>query len=630
MDEVIMPEVRAKRIGREEVHDALEIMQKYHEGKTNLENRVVNDELWYKLQHWQIMRKKQEQAHPELRGPEPVSGWLFNAIMNKHADAMDNAPEPVVLPREFSDEQAAKTLSDILPVIMENVGYEQVYSDAWWDKLKHGTSIYGVFWDKDKENGLGDIDVHEIDLLKVFWEPGIMDIQKSRNLFITELVDTDLLDEQYPEYKGQMGGEAIDVRQYVYDDDIDTTDKSLVIDWYYKVNQGGRTVLHYCKFVNECVLYATENDPALQERGLYDHGLYPVVFDTLFPEQGTPAGFGYVTICKDPQIYIDKISAHIMESSLMGTKKRFLVSDATNINEADLLDWEKPIVRVEGELTDTRVKEITVQPLAPIYLQVQQARIEEMKDTAGNRDVNSGQTGSGVTAAAAIAALQEAGNKTSRDMIAASYRAQTKIYDLVIELVRQFYTEERTFRITGPNGTDYVSFSGAMIADQATGVGPQGEILVRRPVFDLKIKAQKTNPFSRMELNELAKELYSMGFFDPNRAQEAMLALDMMQFEGIEKVKEQVQQGQMLMNMLQQMQTQMDQMAGIIQSTTGYNMGIPTPAGAGPQPISEEPKPKTPVTDAVMASKTPMTSYGNRLAERAKPNLNAPTATMPR
>lgn len=617
-----------RKIGREEVQEAMATLQKYHEGKQNLENRVVQDELWYKLQHWQVMRKKQEREHPELRGPEPVSGWLFNAIMNKHADAMDNAPEPVVLPREPSDEQTAETLSSILPVIMENVGFEQVYSNTWWDKLKHGTGVYGVFWDQTKDNGLGDIDIHEIDLLKIFWEPGIMDIQDSRNLFVIELVDTDILEEQYPQYKDLLNGQAVDVRDYIYDDDVDTSEKSIVVDWYYKVRtDDGKTLLHYCKFCNDCVFFATENEPQYADRGLYDHGKYPFEFDTLFPEQGTPVGFGYVTICKDPQIYIDKLSAHIMESSLMGTKKRFLVSDATNINEQDLLDWEKPIVRVEGELTDTRVKEITVSPINDVYLKVQQARIEEMKDAAGNRDVNSGQAGSGVTAAAAIAALQEAGNKTSRDMIGAAYRSYSRICDLVIELIRQFYTEERTFRITGPNGMEFVQFSGQQIAEQPTGMNTFGEITVRKPIFDLKIKAQKTSPFSRMELNELAKELYSMGFFDPNRAQEALLALDMMQFEGIDKVKSQVQEGQTLLNMLQQMSMQLEQSMGIIQNLTGAPMMPPAPQ----EQQAPKAQPKTPATDAVMQSKTPMTPYGQRLAQRSVPDMNrSPVAATPR
>lgn len=623
-------------IGKEEIARAIETLTEYKRGKANLETRVVEDELWWELRHWEAIRRGKANE-PALRGPEPTSAWLFNSITNKHADAMDNYPEPVVLPRERSDEDSAKVLSSVLPVILEYNEYEQTYSDNWWEKLKHGTAAYGVFWNSAKENGLGDIDIREIDLLKLFWEPGITDIQKSRNLFIVELVDEDLLEQQYPEHKGHLGGSVVDVKQYIYDDTVDVSGKSVVVDWYYKTRSAsGRSILHYAKFVGDTLLFASENEAAYQERGWYDHGLYPVVLDVLFPEKGTPVGFGYVAICRDPQLYIDKLSSNILETSMMGTKKRFFASNNTGINEEEFLDWSKPIVHVEGELDDRRLREIETRPLDAIYANVLQMKVEEMKDTASNRDVNSGSAGSGVTAAAAIAALQEAGNKTSRDMIAASYRAHTAINSLCIELIRQFYDETRSFRITGelPGSYQFVDMSNRDIRDQplppaypGQELEPNYSPLFRRPIFDIKIKAQKKNPFSRMEQNERAKELYGLGFFNPERAQEALGALEMMEFEGKEKVMEQVQNGQTLLNICQQMSQQMDQMALIIQALTGKDMGAGMAAGAPTGGGSPAPSgPVGPGADglarATMQAQTPMTDYGSRLAVRSTPNMN--------
>lgn len=643
-DETMPPEMAAmlltapageKRIGREEIARAIEILASYKQGKANLEERVVQDELWWELRHWEAIRRGKKENNPEYRGPEPSSAWLFNSILNKHADAMDNYPEPVVLPRERSDEESARVLSSVLPVILECNDYEQTYSDNWWEKLKHGTAAYGVFWNPQKENGLGDVDIREIDLLKLFWEPGVTDIQKSRNLFIVDLVDEDLLEQQYPEHKGHLGGGAVDVKQYIYDDTIDTRNKSVVVDWYYKTRSAsGQTILHYAKFVGETLLYASENDPDFRDRGWYDHGLYPVVLDVLFPEKGTPVGFGYVAICKDPQLYIDKLSSNILENSMMATKKRFFVSDSTGINEQEFLDWSKPLVHVQGELDDRRLKEIVTNPLDDIYVTVAQMKIEEMKDTAANRDVNSGSTGSGVTAAAAIAALQEAGNKASRDMIAASYRAHVAINTLCIELIRQFYDEARSFRITGPTGSGYqfVDLSNAKLQDQMAGIDSEGNALYRRPVFDLKIKAQKKNPFSRMEQNERAKELYGMGFFNPERAQETLGALDMMDFEGIDKVREYVQRGQTLLNVCMQLKQENDMMRAIIQGMTGRNLGANTGGAGAAQGGSAAAGGKVPTGDAgaakgdlasgIMQAQQPMTGYGEALAKRSSPDMS--------
>lgn len=607
-----------------DVERGIDLLTRYKDGKSNLENRIVNDELWWELRHWegigQSKAKRVDKSGKEVTStppePKPSSAWLFNTIQNKHADAMDNYPEPVVLPRERSDEQSAKTLSQILPVVQEYNHFEQVYSDNWWEKLKHGTAVYGIFWDPQKDNGLGDIEIRDIDLLKLFWEPGITDIQKSRNLFIVDLVDNDLLDSEYPQLKGKQKGKVVDVKEYIYDDNVDTSDKSVVVDWYYKVKTpDGRTALHYIKFVGSTLLYASENDPEYRERGFYDHGMYPVVLDVMYPEKGTPIGFGYVAICKDPQLYIDKLSANILENAMMATKKRFFVSDSTAVNEQEFLDWNRPLVHVNGPLDDGRIQEIVTKPLSDIYVTVAQMKIEEMKDTAANRDVNSGGT-TNVTAAAAIAALQEAGNKASRDMISASYRAYTQINTLCVELMRQFYDLSRSFRITG-EGSEYqfIDFDNTGLQDQVTGLDTMGNPMYRRPVFDLKIKAQKKNPFSRMEQNERAKELYAMGFFAPENAQASLIALDMMDFEGIQTVKEKVMQGQTLLNMVMQMSQQLAAITGVLmpqeEAQAGGGTNAAESVGGGGSSLAS----------GIMEAQTPMTGYGQALAKRSTPSV---------
>lgn len=276
-------------VGEQEVRRAQELLAKYKAGKKVLEARVVEEERWYRLRHWDVIRDGADSTRPE-----PTSAWLFNAIMNKHADAMDNYPEANVLPREASDQDDARVLSSILPVVLERCGFEGTYSDNWWEKLKHGTAVYGVFWNAKLENGLGDVDIKRVDLLNIFWEPGISHIQDSRDLFLVTLADNGLLEEEYPELKGKLGDGSGELKQYVTDDAIDLTGKSAVVDWYYKVRTPeGKTLVHYVKYVGDTLLFASENDPEYAQRGFYDHGQYPFVFDTLFPEKGTPCGFGY-------------------------------------------------------------------------------------------------------------------------------------------------------------------------------------------------------------------------------------------------------------------------------------------------------------------------------------------------
>ena len=552
-------------IGEEDVREAMQTLLDYKRGKAHLEQRIIDNEQWFKLRHWEQIRG--HQAKPgEL---ESTSAWLFNSIINRHADAMDSYPKPNVLPREQSDQQEATILSSILPVIFERAGFEQTYSDVWWYKLKCGTGAYGVFWDGSLENGLGDIAIKKLDLLNIYWEPGISSIQESRNLFITRLVDRDLLEQQYPQCKGKTGADTISTNKFIYDDTVDTSKKVCVVDWYYKVGNGsGGHLLQYCKFVDGVVLYASENDPQYSERGYYDHGKYPVILDAMFMVEGTPAGFGYIDIMKNPQLYIDTLSGAICKNAVMHARPRFAMRSDAAVNEAEFLDGSADILHMAAAIDDTNFRQIEVQSMSSVALSTLQWKVDELKETSGNRDFSQGTTTSGVTAASAIAALQEAGSKTSRDMNKAGYRAFREIAYMVIDLIRQFYDEPRKFRISGEMGQEeFVTFDNRGMGDQT--VVNFGVETVRRPIFDIKVTAEKASPFSTVSQNELAKELYGMGFFNPQLADQALAALDMMDFEGRDMIRRKIQQNGTMYQQMQMMAQQMQQMAAIIDAQNG-------------------------------------------------------------
>lgn len=583
------PVGRVGKIGKEQVQKAQGILQKYKDAKASLETRIVENERWYKLRHWEVVGASQSGHQND---PRPTSAWLFNSLSNKHADFMDNYPEPNVLPREEGDKPHAKQLSEIMPVVLERNEFEQTYSDAAWYKLKQGTCCYGIFWNNKMENGLGSIDIKQVDLLNIFWEAGIKDIQKSRNVFTVELVDKDLLEGQYPFLEGKLASNTFDVKQYVHDENIDVSDKCAVVDWYYKLWDGSREVLHYCKFVADEVLYASENDPNYAERGFYDHAKYPFVFDVLFTIEDSPCGFGYVDIMKDPQMYIDKLNQIIIKNAFMAGKKRWFVKQNCSINVDQYADWDKEFVEVAGNLNEDNLREIAIGALPNFIVDHLQMKIDELKETSGNRDFSQGGTTSGVTAASAIAALQEAGSKLSRDMIKTSYRAFQQINYIVLELIRQFYDEVRSFRITGDTGEDqYVQFDNRHIREQMIVDPITGMQYYRRPVFDIKITSQKQSPFNKIAQNELAKELYQLGAFNPQMADQSLMMLEMMDFEQKDVVIQKVQQNGTLMQMVQNLSAVAIKLASIVDQQNGTNTAAEVGAILGVQTAGAQPVP---------------------------------------
>jgi len=413
----------------------------------------------------------------------------------------------------------------------------------------------------------------------VFWEPGITDIQKSRNLFILDLVSVKVLKEQYPKFDIK-GGESGDLKQYVFDDAVDTSDKALVVDWYYKKN--GK--LHYCKFCEDNVLFASENE-ADYENGWYEDGEYPIVFDCLFPEEGTIFGFGYISIIKDPQIYIDKLDDNIMNHSHIASKPRYFANISAGVNEQEFLDVSKPIVHVEGDIDDNRLKPIQVYNIPGYMMNFRQAKIDELKETSSNRDFSQGGTTGGVTSGAAIAVLQEAGSKTSRDANKSSYRAFKKIVCMLIERFRQFYVNEHTFRITGEGGkAKFMPFDNSGLVPQPIATVGEEE-LFRKPIFDIDVKAQKQNPFSTLAQNETAMNLWNSGLLDPQRAQMAIPVIKMMTFEGKDEILRYIEEGQTLMNQLTEVQQQNQQLIRQLAMIQGGAPRGEVPAGVSRQMV---------------------------------------------
>ena len=129
-------------IGEEQLREFTLILREYNSGLHLTKERIISSENWWKLRN---TREEQKETNVGRDGAFAArSAWLHNVIVSKHADAMEAFPEPIFLPREASDREEAKMLSAVVPCILDENGFEQVYSDAQWQKCKTGTGAYKV------------------------------------------------------------------------------------------------------------------------------------------------------------------------------------------------------------------------------------------------------------------------------------------------------------------------------------------------------------------------------------------------------------------------------------------------------------------------------------------------------
>lgn len=562
-----------KKIGVEQIRKATEILKKYKGGKERLDAKIVANEEFWKLRQWNFYKDND-------RNFKPATAWLWKMIQARHSDIMDSYPTCNFLPRQEDDKAEAKKLSAIIPVILEQNRYEDTYSDIAWYCLKNGGCVQGIFWDGSKHNGLGDVAVKKIDFLNFFYEPGITDIQKSENVFTTELVSNAILEQRYPQTKGHLGENTVSVKKYLYDDHVDVTDKSVVIDWYYHTYNEGKKVLHYVKFVGDTVLYATENmteiptesrmdeqtgvmvnlpiGEPLAVKGLYDHGMYPFVVQQLYPIEGSLCGYGLTDIGRDTQMQIDIMNKAVTDNVVVSATPRFFIKNDGSVNEEEFADMGNTFIHVNGSLNEDNIRVVDSPVLPTNCVNELQMKIDEMKYITSNVDVNNGAAPSGITAASAIATLAETAGKDSRNTNRDFYRTFKEVCYMITELVRQFYDTPRTFRIApdtvaGQMGEEFVQFSNQGIKPQQQMINglPNG---FRVPEFDIEITAEKASTYKKMEQNELALNFYNLGFFNPQMADQAMACLEMMDFSHKEDVMKRIQMNGTLQQMLLQYQ----------------------------------------------------------------------------
>jgi len=197
-----------------------------------------------------------------------------------------------------------------------------------------------------------------------------------------------------------------------------------------------------------------------------------------------------------------------------------LVCDGAGIDMDALRDWKADIIRGR-DISPNAVRWFDKAPFAAPQMEYSSVKTNQMKDESGQNDFQRGDVTGGVTAAAAIKALQEAASKRSRKRIDSIYACCEEAFDMALKLMGEFYTEKRQF---------IVSFEGEKVLkeisrkDFLTGSGS------RMIDFDLSIHAEKTAGYKTAYNNEQALQLLQSGMIDPE------IALEMMDFDRKDEV----------------------------------------------------------------------------------------------
>ena len=94
----------------------------------------------------------------------------------------------------------------------------------------------------------------------------------------------------------------------------------------------------------------------------------------------------------------------------------------------------------------------------------------------------------------------------------------------------------------------------------------------RVPAFDLEVAAQDENPYKTMEYNQLALQLFQMGFFREDMADQALRCLELMDFKNRDRLAAVIAQGRTQQAKIAALQQQLLQVAAVVDSVKGTTL----------------------------------------------------------
>ncbi|MDP2892428.1 MAG: hypothetical protein Q8O09_04760 [Bacillota bacterium] len=494
------------------INRTYELFDEFYEGTRQFRQKCRENEEFWQANHWNGVSYKEQDE------PRPVTPVIFSTLESLLADIMDSYPEPVLLGEEPGDDETARRLNEVIKFILKRRNYRATYRNKCRAALKKGASMQEVYWDKALYGGLGDVNVRHWDIESFLYDPKCADIQQGRACFKFTFVDMEWIKQRYPGAAELIQSDGYRKEEKTGENIKSENDVMVMEYWYKKRDDEGNESVHTAILAGHVLLEKSED---AMPGGVYEHSKYPFIVEPLYPLDNQPVGLGIIDVYKNLQLYADKLDQIILKNALMASKVKMLVNRGAELDEDALSDWSKEVVR-GSRIDEGGLRWFQPAPLSPYVLEHFYGKIQAIKEESGQTQVNRGEAAGGITAASAIIALQEAGSKRSRMLIEQMYEGFEDLIEMMIALIAENYTEERTFRITGEQGEYQSTLSGDMLKK---GGGP-GHM-----EFDISVQVQKATPYRTLYQNELAMQLLGAGIIGPEEA------LSMMVFEGKDRIK---------------------------------------------------------------------------------------------
>jgi hypothetical protein len=343
-------------------------------------------------------------------------------------------------------------------------------------------------------------------------DPMYENIQDGRGIFKATQTTVAWVEEHYPHVAGYVSGSDAGMElERELSEAPDGDVRTLLLEFWYKRYDAKKRKnrVHMAMLAGGALLFSTETGYGIEggeseyREGVYAHGMYPFTvfkYRDVFRE---PFGTGLIHDYKDTQTTIDRYQKYIDDNARQSSIQRTFIRRGSGVNPEDLANYGKTVIEWDGNDIREVMQTIQAAPLNNQVFQNMQYLVDTMKQDSGQNQFNRGEGGLGVTAAAGIVALQEAGSKITRWHTEAFKDAFREMVEQIIWVLSEYMPAERKLRIVG--GWDNTENMEGRLIELSAPKFEGDEML--KPAYFVRVQVQKNNPMQNQAHNEFVQNV---------------------------------------------------------------------------------------------------------------------------
>lgn len=503
------------------VAKAYELFEEFNTAYESEWTRLNTNEKLYLGKHWEDMGSDDD--------IQPMTPVIQSTCENIKSDLMDNYPEAIIQPESSLDREIAEVVNALVKQNHDAMGYMKEYRNVAHDLVVGGYCVQEVGYDPKANRGIGGAFIRYVNNHNILFDPQVTDVQDGRAVFKIAPRTINWLEQRYPDKQGKFQQD-----EYKLEEDTqlkyDKTKSVLQIEYWWREysETEERWLVHMALLAGRQLL---EDSRIEKPEGYFSVGEYPFVVTPFIRRKNSVLGYGIPDSFGAQQKYSDKLDQIALKNAAMSSHNKLLNTEASGFDSDDLRDWSKDVH------TGANLNGVTWFPTPPLpayIVQMPGVMRQVIKEESGANDFSRGNTASGVTAASAIAALQEMSSKRSRMIAQQLHEAFKQAVRYEIEFEREFNVLPREVLLTVDGQQKTATFESAMMT-RHTQNGNDVPI-----EFFISIKVQRENRWYVTAHNELILQMVQMGVVQPAQAAELMI------FEGKEELLNKSRQQQMV------------------------------------------------------------------------------------